>query len=126
VLEHLSAQGTNLVLPKVGGSKAKIEELTNSLRASGYKVNLVNMDVTEDNAAHRALRRFLGSGHLISSDYFREVDGNPAKVYAVLKNSGHYSQVVNVDNNHPIGHHAITEGKDTLIGAALTRPRHAG
>jgi hypothetical protein len=123
VLGSMINHGSNLVLPKVGGSAASIERLTNTLKLNGYKVNLVNVDVNEENAFRRATKRFLNSGRLISADYTREVDGNPTRTYNKLKASGNYVATASVDANGAPGTHVVTEGADTEIGRALHRAR---
>jgi len=119
VLNRFAAYGANLVLPKVGGGVASIQQLTDALKAAGYKINLVNMEVSEDRAYSRAIGRFLNTGRLISKDYTVAVDGNPTKTFNTLAATGQYAQTVSIDNNHPIGHHVVTQGKDTEIGRAV-------
>jgi hypothetical protein len=119
VLNRFIAYGTNLVLPKVGGGVKSIQDLTDALKAAGYKINLVNMNVDEDTAYRRAVGRFLNTGRLISRDYTIAVDGNPAKTFNTLVATGQFAQTVSIDNNHPIGHHVVTQGKDTEIGRAV-------
>lgn len=120
VQKRLVVKGSNLVLPKVGKGRSAIEDLTKTLKDSGYKVNLVNMEVSEDNAFRRSIKRFLQTGRLISKEYTAEVDGNPTKTFDALKGTGLYAQVVAIDNNQRPGNHRITEGQETKIGRDLT------
>lgn len=122
VLTRVMTRGMNLVLPKVGGDANSIKKAADTLRAAGYTVNLVNMEVGEHEVVRRSIGRFLERGRLISSDYAHEVDGNPTRTYNTLKGQG-FKQVVSIDNNPPPGQYVVKEGADTHIGRALSRPR---
>lgn len=119
VQARLMASGTNMVFPKVGKSRESIQTLTKTLKTLGYRVNLVNMDVHQDEAFKRSTKRFLQTGRMISHDYTRSVDGNPTKTYNAIKDNGDYAQTVNIDANGKPGRHLITEGAHTSIGRSL-------
>lgn len=90
VQERLVAAGDNLIIPKVGHNSAGIEKLRASLKANGYDVDLVLMDVTPEVAMGRMLNRFEQTGRLIPPAYFTEVAPLPKSTFAQAKSEGKY------------------------------------
>lgn len=125
VFTRLTEKGSNMILPKVGGGAESINRVTKGLRSMGYRVNLINMAVSEDNALKRSVARFASTGRLVNMEYSKEVDGNPTRTYNTLKGNGDFTQVVGIDNNYPKGEYVITEGQGSRLGQALDRSRHA-
>ena len=91
VLKQFTDQGANLILPKVGAGIDSIRGTTAALKSAGYSVNLALKDADEGEAYGKAVRRFLGTGRLISGNYMNEVDSKPGRVYRALADSGEYA-----------------------------------
>lgn len=121
LLDFAMARGKNVTIPRVGGSYQVLDELVVKLKDKGYKVNLVNMEVHEDEAFRRGIGRFLETGRLIQHEYTKKVDGLPGKVFAQMAKTDRFEQLVVVDANGPKGQNDIPLGKEGEIGRALAR-----
>jgi predicted kinase len=92
-------QGTNIVLPKVGHTASSIRKVISLYKDKGYKVRIVNMDVTPENAFQRMIRRFVSSGRIIPPVYLDRVGSNPSATYRTLKQEGVADGYAEIDNN---------------------------
>lgn len=100
ILENvLMEDGTNIVLPKVGGSSKSIRKTIDRYKAAGYTVRLANMAVTKDNAYRRMIARFVKTGRLIPPSYVDEVGDKPSGVFRELKAEGRADGYAEIDNN---------------------------
>jgi len=97
--EYATALGTNIVLPKVGGNPDSIRRLIERLKDRGYEVDLMDMQVSYQNARNRMFGRFIDKGRLVPPDYLRAVGDNPSKTYDILKKEGAADGYTRVDNN---------------------------
>ena len=59
VQDRLIDSGTNITLPKVGHEVSSIRKAVSLYKERGYKVRLLYMDVTPENAINRMLGRFV-------------------------------------------------------------------
>jgi predicted kinase len=92
-------QGTNIVLPKVGHSASSIRKAISLYKDKGYKVRLVNMDVTPENAYQRMIGRFVSSGRIIPPAYLDAVGVNPSATFRTLRQEGAADGYAEIDNN---------------------------
>lgn len=92
-------EGVNMVIPKVGGKPATIQRIIKKLKANGYKVDLVGMDVSYINARNRMFMRFLNTGRYIPLEYIKEVGDGPMNTYNILKKEGLADGYTHIDNN---------------------------
>lgn len=92
-------QGTNIVLPKVGHSVSSIRKVISLYKDKGYKVRLVNMDVTPENAYQRMIGRFVSSGRIIPPAYLDAVGANPSATFRTLRQEGAANGYAEIDNN---------------------------
>ncbi len=92
-------QGTNIVLPKVGHTASSIRKVISLYKDKGYKVRIVNMDVTPENAFQRMIGRFVSSGRIIPPAYLDRVGSNPSATYRTLKQEGVADGYAEIDNN---------------------------
>ena len=92
-------QGTNIVLPKVGHTASSIRKAISLYKGKGYKVRLINMDVTPENAYQRMIGRFVSSGRIIPPAYLDAVGANPSATYRTLKQEGAADGYAEIDNN---------------------------
>lgn len=103
VLAQAVQGGQNVVLPKVGANPASIERLATLLAQSGYRVDLVLVDVPEPVAAQRMIRRFLATGRIIPLDILQKgVDGAKA-TYQLLKSKEQIHAYSHIDNSPDLG-----------------------
>lgn len=91
--------GINIVIPKVGGKQETIREYIKILKANGYKVDLVGMDVSYINARNRMFMRFLNTGRYIPLEYVKKVGDEPMNTYNILKKEGLADGYTHIDNN---------------------------
>jgi hypothetical protein len=100
ILEALMrAEGTNMIVPKVGGSVGSIQKLIDRMRESGYDVAVVNMAVEPDEAYRRMIGRFVDTGRIIPPKYMDEVGNNPTLTYQTLRDGGAADGFAEIDNN---------------------------
>ena len=100
IIEDIAtAEGTNIVIPKVGGSEGSIRKLIQRLKDKGYEVDLVDMQVSYSNARMRMYRRFVGTGRLIPPEYVKSVGDKPSQTYDILKKEGAADGYTRIDNN---------------------------
>ena len=92
-------RGTNIVLPKVGHNASSIRETISLYKSKGYKVRLVDMDVTPQNAFIRMISRFLNTGRIIPPSYLDSVGSKPSATYQILKKEGAADGYAKIDNN---------------------------
>ena len=69
---ELMRDNYNLVIPTVGSSPEKVLAKADQLRAAGYDVQLLNMDVPAAEAGNRMLLRSAKTGRHIPMDVFCE------------------------------------------------------
>lgn len=99
-LQALSiARGSNVVLPKVGDNPASIQKTIELYKAAGYKVSVVNMAVTPENAYKRNISRFVETGRLVPPSYLDFVGTKPSSTYAFLKLNNMADGFAELDNN---------------------------
>ena len=92
-------EGINMVIPKVGGKPDSIQRIIKKLKANGYRVDLVGMDVSYINARNRMFMRFLDTGRYIPLEYIKEVGDGPMNTYNILKKEGLADGYTHIDNN---------------------------
>jgi predicted kinase len=99
VVKRMMADGTNMVIPKVGYWIDSITNLADRLHKNGYRVEIVLMDVNPDEAFRRAIKRFIDTGRLVTPKYVIDVDGLPRRNYDKLKRDGYAEAFAEIDNN---------------------------
>jgi len=113
--KNVYAEGMNVVLPKVGGSVKSIEKAIRELKEAGYDVDIVNLAVTQNEAARRMGARFVHTGRLIPSEFYRSIGDAPTKTYNVVKKSRDVRSYAEVDVNGSQGEEKITEGGGAVL-----------
>jgi predicted kinase len=118
-------RGTNIVLPKVGHSASSIRDVISLYKNKGYKVRLVNMDVTPENAFQRMIRRFVSTGRIIPPEYLDRVGSNPSATYKTLKQEGVADGYAEIDNNGGFNEPKTVReisGDNPLLGSSFDVP----
>ena len=85
--EELMRDRYNLVIPTVGSDSGKVLAKADQLRAAGYDVQLLNMDVPADVAGQRMLLRSAGTGRHIPLDVFNKDAQGAIDTFGVLKSN---------------------------------------
>ena len=85
--EELMRDRYNLVIPTVGSSPDKVLAKADQLRARGYDVQLLNMDVPVDVAGERMLLRSAGTGRHIPLDVFTKDAQGAIDTFNALKSN---------------------------------------
>jgi predicted ATPase len=97
----LRDRGVNLVLERVGDDRAAMAAFAQSLTKAGYRVDVVFVDVTADEAVRRMTRRFLASGRYIEASFFTSVMGKPPAVFVDMQGDPVYTSLTRIDANGP-------------------------
>lgn len=101
VLQRALENGDNIVIPKVGDNASKIDRLATVFENMGYKVDLIVMNVSPDEAYRRNISRFIGTGRLVPPAYVRSVGLKPVETLNTLKTR--FERYAEIDNNGEIG-----------------------
>ena len=99
VLDAMTHDGDNVILPLVGGTPGSIQRRIKFLKSRGYEVTVDLVDVNEDEAARRMASRALRSGRHISSSYFASIGDGPKRTYEYLKASDPDNGYGRIDGN---------------------------
>ena len=128
VLQHLTNNGDNVVLPKVGSIAESIRNTIKELKEKGYEVDLVDMSVKYKISRDRMFLRFIDTGRLIDPDYVRSVGEKPGKVFDELRAENIADGYTRIDNNGkrkeevkavPIDTRNLLEGTDIRFRRGL-------
>lgn len=115
VLQIMKANGNNIVIPKVGGNPESIARTIADLKAAGYRVSLINVKVSQENAFRRMIGRFTKTGRLIPPEYSKQIGEKPAAVYQQLK--GTVDDFAEIDSNGAEGSiPRLTDAGQALAG----------
>ena len=119
------SEGRNIIIPTVGKLDTKIDDLMTKYKKAGYKVTLINMDVSPENVMKRMLQRFIDTGKLIPIKVVKEVEDKPIKTYNKLK--GKADGYAKIDNNQEFGQDpTVQEIKSNLLQGQDFRLRQSG
>ena len=99
VQDRLIDSGTNITLPKVGHEVSSIRKAVSLYKERGYKVRLLYMDVTPENAINRMLGRFVDTGRFIDLEYLDFVGTKPGETFRILRKEGAADGYAKIDNN---------------------------
>lgn len=115
---RIYANRTNVIIPRVGDTVGSIQKQIKRLEDAGYSVSVVNVSVNQDEAARRMAGRFLSSGRLINTDYFRSIGNRPNETYVALKKARIPTARINASG--PKGSEHVEES--TVPGIQAGRP----
>ena len=85
--DELMRDNYNLVIPTVGSSPEKVLAKADQLRAAGYDVQLLNMDVPAAEAGNRMLLRSAKTGRHIPMEVFAKDAKGAGETFGVLKSN---------------------------------------
>lgn len=108
-------EGMNVILPKVGASPSSIAKTIAELKSQGYTVDIVNLYVDQDQAAKRMGYRFLSTGRLIPSDFYRSIGDRPRNTFRDMKGRKDVNSYAEVNANGAQGEEFITEGEGDVF-----------
>ena len=98
VVSTVLDNGDNVILSCVGYKMSSIEERVSMLKARGYKVTIVYVDVPTEVSAFRSLLRTLKDGRYVSLKYIFDCGRKPFEVYKEIK-----------ANNNMVGNYKVDE-----------------
>jgi N12 class adenine-specific DNA methylase/adenylate kinase family enzyme len=110
------ARGVNLLLDKIGSSVNSIAKPAASLRANGYDVTLMHVDVPKAIAMERAIKRFRETGRSLPVNTYDEL--RVGEVFATLKSEGAADETAIVEWKEP-GGWQLSQGAATLGNFSL-------
>jgi predicted kinase len=99
MMDRMMQDGTDMMVPKVGGNPDSIRRLIADLQQNGYTVSVVGMDVTPENAYSRMVARFVATGRIIPPSYMDRIGDNPTLTYSALRDAGDADGFAMIDNN---------------------------
>jgi N12 class adenine-specific DNA methylase len=115
-LLRLLNDGANVLLEKTGSSPGSITGLINTLRAKGYSVQLVHVDVPMPLAMHQVVQRFKKNGRVVPPAYFSSL--KTSDVFAILKQEGAADGYTVVERKTPQGEWRFTARDQAFAGIA--------
>lgn len=115
-------EGTNIVLPKVGGSPEKMAKQVADLQEFGYRVDVILVDVQPVEAWRRMIGRFRATGRLIPPAVMEKGIAGAPKTYDALKLEGTANAFAKIDNSPGLGQpRRIVEDDAGIVPADLGR-----
>lgn len=87
--------GENIIIETIGSNKASVEARAEILRAAGYTVGVVGVNVPKAIAMERAVSRFLETGRAVPAHLYDSLD--PGATYARAIESGTFDTRAKID-----------------------------
>jgi len=104
VLKRAIENGDNIVYPAVGKTESNLDKLIDKFKEKGYTVNLRLNEVSPDEAAKRAIKRFEKEGRFVDPDYIiNSVGTKPTQNYQKFKNDSRIKLYEHRNNEVPRG-----------------------
>jgi adenylate kinase family enzyme len=88
----------NFVWPRTGYTAGSIRRIAENLKAHGYSVDLINVDVSEDEAARRVVKRYLKTGRMVQARFLKEARERAHNTYEELKRDGLADRYAELDS----------------------------
>ena len=98
VANEFILRGENFIWPRTGSSAASIRRIAETVKEHGYSVNLINVDVSEEEAARRVVKRFLETGRMVQARFLKESRAPARKTYEELKRDGVADRYAELDS----------------------------
>jgi predicted ABC-type ATPase len=90
-------KGDNIIVPIIGSSANKVQELHKQLKDAGYSVCLHLNEVTTEEAIRRCALRFAYTGRFIPIKVLKDYGNKPSEIYEQLKTQ--FDGYAKYDNN---------------------------
>ena len=98
VANEFILRGENFIWPRTGHTAASIRRIAETLKAHGYSVDLINVDVSDDEAARRVVKRFLETGRMVQARFLKESREHAHNSYEELKRDGVADRYAELDS----------------------------
>ncbi len=98
VADAFIARGENFIWPRTGSTSASIRRIAEAVKQHGYAVDLINVDVSEDEAARRVVKRFLETGRMVQARVVKNARERARNTYVVLKRDGVADRYAELDS----------------------------
>ena len=99
VANEFILHGENFIWPRTGSTSASIRRIAETAKAHGYSVDLINVDVSEDEAARRVVKRFLETGRMVQARFVTDARTRAHNTYAELKRDGVADRYAELDSS---------------------------
>jgi predicted ABC-type ATPase len=99
VADAFIARGENFIWPRTGSTASSIRRIAETAKAQGYSVDLINVDVSEDEAARRVVKRFLATGRMVQARVLKDSRARARNTYEELKRDGVANRYAELDSS---------------------------
>jgi predicted ABC-type ATPase len=100
LIQEAAIKGDNIVLPMVGKTQAKIENLITLLKGRGYTVNLHLAEIPVETSVARAQARAAKTGRVVPEDYLRSIGDKPTQTFDGIVNNPKMKAMLNEYNKY--------------------------
>lgn len=90
--------GEDFIWPRTGFTAGSIRRIAENLKAHGYSIDLINVDVSEDEAARRVVERYLETGRMVQARFLKEARQHAHNTYEELKGDGVADRYAELDS----------------------------
>ena len=98
VANEFIRRGENFIWPRTGSTASSIRRIADTAKAHGYSVDLINVDVSEDEAARRVVKRFLETGRMVQARVLKDSRARAHNTYKELKREGVADRYAELDS----------------------------
>lgn len=98
VADEFMARGENFIWPRTGSTSASIRRIAEKAKQHGYSIDLINVDVSEDEAARRVVKRFLETGRMVQARVVKDARARAHNTYEELKRDGVADRYAELDS----------------------------
>lgn len=112
--------GTNIVLPIVGGDADAVRDFNSTLKDEGYSVYLILNELDSGKAAKRAAVRFLTTGRFVDPRMVYEQYDKPTRAFEQMEKEGGFDGYQYFNNDVPFGNPPM-ERRAAFPGGAIPR-----
>jgi predicted ABC-type ATPase len=99
VANEFILRGENFIWPRTGSTASSIRRIAEAAKAHGYSVDLINVDVSEDEAARRVVKRFLETGRMVQARVVKDARARAHNTYEELKREGVADRYAELDSS---------------------------
>jgi predicted ABC-type ATPase len=99
VADAFIARGENFIWPRTGSTASSIRRIAENAKANGYALDLINVDVSEDEAARRVVKRFLETGRMVQARVVKDARVRAHNTYEELKREGVADRYAELDSS---------------------------
>lgn len=118
VQDELSKDGTNMIVQTIGDWPGATDAVVARLRAAGYTVELVHIDVSGQTALERSLGRFLRAGRYLPPHVSLDASAGAKEQFDAEVAKESFDGYLQIDNEGPQGQYGIRQVHGSATEAA--------